>query len=237
MSSKLARRFMVDVSTDGSTWIPYKGIQDFAKKENATIVDTTDFDAGGFATREKTVTAAVLTIKNRHIDTSLVEDPGQQLARTAGEFQFGDATRLYVRWYDRFNPAENGWSMRSVVDWSASKTAAADVEEITVTFSNDGAVTSITNPVSTAVVPIILSVTSTPAAQSVGGIIRIIGSHFTTPVATTGVKIGGVNATSWDFISDSLIDAVVPTGSAGSAPIIVTTAAGASSAFPYTRGA
>jgi hypothetical protein len=233
MSSKLARRFQVDVSTDAVTWIPYKGIQDFAKKESPTIQSTTDFDAGGFETVEKTVTSATVTIKNRHIDILLVEDPGQALTRIAGEFQFQDASRLYIRWYDRFNPAETGWQMRAVVDWSGSKTAVSDVEEITAVFRGDGVVSSIANPLASAVIPVITAVT--PSGVAAAGIIRIVGAHFTTPVATTGVKVGGVNATSWDFISDSLIEAVVPAGSAGSAPIIVTTTAGASAGFAYTR--
>jgi hypothetical protein len=232
LSSQLARRFKVDVSTDNATWLPLKGIQDLAPKENPTIQSTTDFDTNGFETVEKTVTALTLTAKIRHITNTGTEDPGQALTRTAGQFQFGNAVRLYVRWYDRNNGPE-AWTMQAVIDWTPSKTAAADIEEITITFRGDGAVTSITNPLGSPVVPVISAVT--PSGVAAAGIIRIVGANFTTPVATTGVKVGGVNATSWDFISDSLIEAVVPAGSAGSAPIIVTTVAGASAAFPYTR--
>jgi hypothetical protein len=80
-------------------------------------------------------------------------------------------------------------------------------------------------------------VSATPTAQSVGKILTINGSNFTGTVPTTGVTIGGVNASSWIVQSDSVITAVVPTGSAGSAPIIVTNAVGASASFAYTRGA
>lgn len=236
MSSQLARRFKVDVSTDGVTWLPLLGIQDLAPKENPTIQSTTDFDTNGFETVEKTVTSATLVAKFRHIINSGVQSPGQELVRIAGQYQFGDAARAYVRWYDRFNGPE-AWSMRAIVDWAASKTAAPDVEEISATFRSDGTVTPLTtNPAGVSAVPVIISVASTPAAQVAGGIIRIVGANFTGTVATTGVKVGGVNATSWDLVSDSLIEAVVPAGTAGSAPIIVTNSAGASGAFPYTRG-
>ena len=235
MGSQLARRFKVDVSTDGSTWVPFKGIQDWAAPENPTIQSTTDYDTNGFETVEKTVTSWTATAKIRHIINAGVQDPGQELARIAGQYQFADAARLYVRWYDRNNGPE-AWQGRALVSWVGSKTAAADIEEITVTFRGDGAVTAITNPAGTTALPVITSVTSSPAAQVAGGLIRIVGANFTTPVATTGVKVGGVNATSWDLVSDSLIEAIVPTGTAGSAPILVTTSAGASNAFPYTRG-
>jgi hypothetical protein len=234
MSSQLARRFKVDVSTDAATWLPFLGMQDLAPKETPTIQPTTDFDNGGFETAEKTMTSANLVAKIRHIINTGVASPGQELARVAGQFQFGDASRLYVRWYDRFNGPE-AWQMRAIIDWTPSKTGATDIEEITVTFRGDGAVTPITNPAGTTAVPVITSVTSTPAAQTVGGIIRVVGANFTTPVATTGVKVGGVNATSWDLVSDSLIELVVPAGSAGTAAILVTTSAGASNAYPYTR--
>lgn len=84
-------------------------------------------------------------------------------------------------------------------------------------------------------VPVITSVL--PSGASVGQSVAISGSKFTGTVSTTGVKFGGVNATSFSVVSDSLITAVVPAGSAGSAPVVVTNASGASASFPYTRGA
>jgi hypothetical protein len=71
----------------------------------------------------------------------------------------------------------------------------------------------------------------------VGGQVQITGNGFTGTVVTSGVKFNAINATSWIVVSDSLIIAVMPTGTAGSAPIIVTNTAGASNALPYTRGA
>jgi len=228
---KLARRFKLDVSTDNSTWIPFKGITDLQVKENATVVDVTDYDTDGFTAKEKTLSGATITVKADGPLNAGVADPGQEIVR-ATQYQFGSAARVYIRWYDRNNLPE-AYSCYALANWSASKTGVGDAEEITAVFDSDGAITSITNPVTMANVPAITSVT--PSGVAAGGIIRIQGAYFTTPVATTGVKIGGVNATSWDYISDSLIEAVMPAGSAGSAPVIVTTSAGASAAFPYTR--
>jgi IPT/TIG domain len=231
-TSSLARRFKVDVSTDNTTWIPFKGINDLNPDEAPTLVSVADYDNGGFDQFAKTLSAWSLTAKFRRITTAGVFDPGQELLR-ACRFQFGTAAQAYVRWYDR-NGAPEAYSGLAWVDWKQSKTGVADVEEVTVTLKGDGFLTPITNPYNAALAPVITS--ATPSGIAAGGLVRLQGAYFTTPVATTGVKFGGVNATSWDFISDSLIEAVMPAGTAGSAPVIVTNSVGASNSFPYTRG-
>lgn len=82
-------------------------------------------------------------------------------------------------------------------------------------------------------VPVITSVT--PSGQAATEAVLIVGSRFTGTVAVTGVKFGGTNATSFEIIDDQHIVAVLPAGGAGSAPVIVTNASGASAAFAYTR--
>lgn len=83
-----------------------------------------------------------------------------------------------------------------------------------------------------AAVPVILSALPSGAAAGAQVIIRGIG--FTGTVPTTGVKFGAVNAT-WVVLDDFTIAAVMPAGTAGSAPVVVTNATGASAAYPYTR--
>jgi hypothetical protein len=153
----------------------------------------------------------------------------------ATRFQFGTSARIYVRWYDRNGYTNGNYSGYALIDWQQSKTGAADIEEVTVNFNGDGVLTPIANPYAAAAVPVIVS--ASPASQNTGKILTILGSNFTGTIATTGVTIGGVNATSWVVQSDTMITAVLPSGSAGSAAIIVTNAAGASSSFAYTRGA
>lgn len=82
-------------------------------------------------------------------------------------------------------------------------------------------------------VPVITS--ALPSGAAAGAIVTIRGVGFTGTVPTTGVKFAAVNATSWSVTDDGTIVAVVPAGTAGSAPITVTNATGASVAFPYTR--
>jgi hypothetical protein len=162
-----------------------------------------------------------------------VFDSGQEIVRAA-QLEFGDDARVYVRWYDR-NGAPEAFSGLAVVGWSQSKTAVADLDEVTITLTGDGALSEIDNPYAAAAVPVILS--ATPSAVAEGGQVLIKGSNFTGTVSSTGVKFGSTNATSWIVISDGVISAVMPAGSAGSAAITVTNAAGASATFAYTRGA
>ena len=147
--------------------------------------------------------------------------------------QFGDAARLYVRWYRTDGIAE-AWSGRAIVEVTPSKTGVADLNEISVTFTGDGTLTPITNPYAPALAPVISS--ASPSGVSVGGQVRIVGQNFTGTVASTGVKFGATAATSWILDGDSVIVAVMPAGSAGAANITVTNATGTSTAFPYTRG-
>ena len=84
-----------------------------------------------------------------------------------------------------------------------------------------------------ATIPTIVSVT--PSGAAAGSMVKIVGTQFVGVVAVTGVKFGGVSAASFIVDDAFTIYATLPAGSAGSAPVIVTNAAGASVAAAYTR--
>jgi hypothetical protein len=231
MTVALARRFKVDVSTDNATWVPLKGINDLNPAISNTTVSADDFDTSGFNAIEKTAIGWVLTIKALRKTISGVFDAGQELVRAA-QLQFGDSARVYVRWYDR-NGAAEAFSGKAVVGYSASQTGVDALDEVTITLTGDGVLSSIANPYSATAVPVVSQVT--PIGAGVGAAIAIYGSGFTGVTGATHVTVGGVNATSYTVQSDGLITAVMPAGSAGSAPVIVTNTFGASAAFGYTR--
>jgi hypothetical protein len=233
MSLALARRFAQDVSVDGSTWVKLGARTDFAPTENSTDQAADNYDNAGFNSFEKTMTGWQCVSKFEMPTTAgIPSDPGQAILE-ATRFQFGTAARAYTRWYDR-NGGTDAWSGLALIDWNQSKTGVADLEEITVTFKGDGVLTRITNPYASAAVPVITS--ASPTAVAAAGQVTITGSGFLGTVVTSGVKFGGTNATSWVVLSDSVIVAIMPAGSAGSAAVLVTNAIGASAAFPYTRG-
>ena len=74
--------------------------------------------------------------------------------------------------------------------------------------------------------------TALPSGEATGEYVNLIGTGFT---GTTGITIGGVAAPGFVVVNDNSIFVPVPSGSAGSAPIIVTGPYGASVAKAYTR--
>ena len=83
-------------------------------------------------------------------------------------------------------------------------------------------------------VPLIAAASPSGASASVSKVITITGGRFT---GTTTVTFGGTAATAFSVISDNLLVATMPAGTAGSAAIVVTNAGGASASFAFTRAA
>jgi hypothetical protein len=234
MSVALARKYQVQVSTDNVSWLNLGAVDDFNAAENATLQGADTYDTNGFNSFEKTLTGWKVTLKFLRRQTGGTYDAAQEVLR-ATRFQFGTAARVYVRWYDKGGSAD-AYSGQAIVDWNPSKTAVADIEEITTTLTGDGIVAAITNPYNVAVVPVVTS--ASPSGQGTGTSVAIYGQNFTGVVATTGVKFGGINATSFTFQNDGLITAVLPSSTAGLVTILVTNATGASVQINnYTRAA
>lgn len=85
---------------------------------------------------------------------------------------------------------------------------------------------------SLAAAPVPVITTALPASKTTSDIIALVGTGFE---GTTAITVGGVNAPTFDVDSDTKIYLTIPAGSAGSAPIIVTTPGGPSVAKAYTR--
>lgn len=231
--SALARRLRIDVSADGATWLQLKGVTDLNPQVNPNLQDSSTYDSNGWGASEITMNSWKLDVTILRQTVAGVFDPAQELVR-ACVAQFGTAARVYVRWYDK-NGAPEAFSGYAIVEWNRSKTGVADLDEAKLSLTGDGALTPIANPGVAATVPTVM--TATPTAQTVGKTVTITGSSFTGTVVTSGVKFGAVNASDWQVVSDSVIVAVVPAGTAGAANIVVTNATGASTALSYTRGA
>lgn len=75
--------------------------------------------------------------------------------------------------------------------------------------------------------------TALPSGQGTGQTVELVGTGF---VGVTGVTVGGTSA-SYTVNNTKNMDIVLPTGAAGSAPIIVTTSNGVSNSQAYTRAA
>lgn len=237
MPTVLSRKFRVDVTADltlASGWLQLNGINDFKADDSPNLVDTSAYDTNGSGSFEKTFedwTAAVTVF--RRTDGAGVYDPAQELVRAATVGQFGNACRVGLRWYDK-NGGPEAYKGIAIVQWARANSGVKDVDAATITFTGtDLPLAAITNPGVAPVAPVVLS--ATPSGAAAGAQVTITGTGFTGVVPATGVKFAAVTATVAVVLSDNTIVAVMPAGSAGSAPVTVTNTVGVSNALAYTR--
>lgn len=237
MSNALARKFRIDVTTDltlAGSWVQLNGISDFDPGIAEHLEDAMAYDTNGLPSMEPTAydAAPVVTFLRRY-SGGATYDPGQEIVRLASSLQFGSAARCGVRWYDKFGGPETGQAL-VLPNWKRSQSGVRNLEAVTSTLQvTDGTLTlNFANPGTAATVPLVLS--ATPSGQSAAKPLTLTGQSF---LGTTGITVGGVAVAAGAFTvqSDNLIVLVMPAGSAGSAPIIVTNAVGAGASFPYTR--
>lgn len=239
MSTLLARRMRIDVTSDltlASGFVQLSRPTDFDPNITSNIEDATAYDTNGISAGEVTMVDCAPSITWLSQLAGGVRDPGQTLVlATVG--QFDTAARFGMRWYDKsgLTGPDNGSGV-FLASVKRAATGVKNLESVTATCAvTDGILNiGISNPGTAPAVPTIVK--ASPTAQSVGKIITLTGSGF---IGTTGITIGGVSVATGAFTpeNDNQLVFVVPAGSAGSAPIIVTNAIGASASFGYTRGA
>lgn len=230
---RLARSLQVDVSTDGTTWLKLVESVDSNPTFAPNLVDSTSYDGQGFGSQEITLQNGTLVVKYNAISSGGVPNPAQELVE-ACEGQFGDAARLWVRWYDT-DGGSRSWKAQAIVTVAPASTGVADLRAITATFTFDGdTVTKTANPYTADVAPVLLS--ATPSGAATGAQVLITGQHFLDS-AISSVKFGAVSVTTYTLVSDSTIVAVMPSGTAGAAAVTVTNATGVSNSLAYTRAA
>ncbi|MFF9261996.1 phage tail tube protein [Streptomyces longwoodensis] len=148
----LARRFRMDVDTGSGTttwsWLP--GINDFAPKVDPTTQPDTTYDDDGWGSDAVTELkwSIELTMLRRAHPTTHAFNAAQEKLRTASA-EFGDASRVHVRWYDREGRPE-AYEGYALVKWERDGTATDDLESIKVTLTGKGKRTAITNPLAPA---------------------------------------------------------------------------------------
>lgn len=135
------------------------------------------------------------------------------------EFQWGDALDERLPWLEgKFSVA--------VADLN---TGFADKGGWTFTLKNDGVVERIPSPIAGDGKPILES--ASPAGQAPGDMIVVRGYGLSGTVSAT---IDAIAVAEIRVVDDNAVVLLIPAAVAGSAPIVVTNAAGASTALPYT---
>lgn len=205
------------------------------------LVDAATYDDEGATNQAKLGESATLafTIQGqRNPDGSFLPE-AQALLNAAKPGTRGKQALVEVRFYDALG-ADYAFQGIYSVQVDRGATGNAEIGSWSVTLTGRGPVRPITNPApaggSPTSSPVVAS--ALPSGAAAGALVTIKGSGFAGVVAPAGVKFGAVSATSVSVVGDSTIVAVVPAGSAGSAPITVTHPTnGASTPLPYTRGA
>lgn len=149
----LARRYRLELNTGTDTtptWILVPGVQEFAPKVEPTQQKSTTYDDEGWA--DSTVTELTWSIEtklaHRCHPTTGVFNAAQERLRLASE-NFGSASRVHVRYYDR-EGRDEAYEGRALVTWEPDGGAADDLDTIKVTLTGKGKRTKIANPVAPA---------------------------------------------------------------------------------------
>lgn len=147
----------------------------------------------------------------------------------------GQANLRSIQAYDALG-ADYAFQSKFAISISRSGTDWDSAAFFTITATQYGATTWIDNPVLVGNVPVIEAVSpDTPVAAAAHLFIQ--GRGFEGVTGAASVKIGTTNATSYSVVSDTLIDAVMPAGSAGATYVRVTNPDGVGEDFPIVRGA
>lgn len=144
----------------------------------------------------------------------------------------GADNEVRIRFFDTLG-ADYAYEMTATIEHSRPNTGDTDAGFFGFTFTATSTPAKIENPVNDDLAPAIASALPDEGAAATETIL-LKGLAFT---GATGVTIGGTAGTGLVVFDDRNLKFVVPAGSAGSAPIIVTTGEGPSAALPYVRGA
>ena len=233
----------VNLGTSGApSWQPVRRISGWAPTFPATPQDIASYDDRGAPSEEVTArgfSAAFSVQGNRSLTTgAYLPELEALIAASKGT---GSSAVLEVRWYHKPdvgapNPADAGKALVTV-EATRQNTGNAETELYSVTLTGRGRSQQIVNPFAgwSSSAPVVSSIRSTDgAAAGSGDIVTITGSGL---LGATSVKFGATEATEKLVVNGATIIATLPSGSAGSVNVTVTTPGGVSSAVPYTRAA
>lgn len=145
----LARRWRLDVNIGtvaAPNWQLCPGITEFQPTMPPNIEDSSDYDGNGWAGNTKTGQAweVAMTFNRKINDQTEVYNQVHEYLRTAA-FAFGSASYVNVRFYDRAGLPE-AYSGSALVTWEPQGGEYTALDQVSVTLTGDGALTTITNP-------------------------------------------------------------------------------------------
>lgn len=225
---------------DNPDWQPFRRISGWAPVFARVTSDVTTYDDQGDTNEDvagRTFSAALTAQGNRNpVTGKLLRELDRTIRASRAK---GEEAILDVRFYHKPetgtpDPDDAGRAFVTV-EATRQNTGNSESEVYSISLSGKGAYEPIPNPFTgwAATAPVISTVT--PDGAATGDLVTINGTGFS---GATKVTIGG-GSTSVEFVvmNPATIVAVMPSGSAGDVPVVVTTPGGASAQFTLTRAA
>lgn len=229
---------------EAPNWQPIRFVSALDPQVSSVTQDGATYDDNGaphpVKTSESWTVGGTVQLHRKTDGTYLPEV--EKLLDLAGPEAVGNSAAGHFRWYDdptgwEPNPDE-AYEGRGTVAVTRQNTGNDQIAGLTFTITGQGRRTRISNPSTASAGTAPALATALPSGAAQGALVTITGSGFTGVTGATGVRFGGTNATSYVVVNGSKIVAVMPAGSAGSAPVTVThPTTGVSAPLAYTRGA
>ncbi|WP_349862673.1 phage tail tube protein [Leifsonia sp. WHRI 6310E] len=193
--------------------------------------DDTTYANKGQTSQAKTGEDWTMQVQVKGVRDNAGEFQEELLILIAAADAIGGSNVIGYRYYHATSPSL-AYEGTAGVEWTRANTDNDSIEFFQFTLTGKGDRQKIANPGVTVPKPTIVA--ATPPNAAAGTVVVVTGSAVE---GATGVKFGATAATTFQPAGRNRIAAVVPAGTAGSAPITVTTPAGTSDPFAYTRGA
>jgi hypothetical protein len=232
-ATALARKFRLRAEISTGVFALMAGVSalDFPPI-NPNMVNSSSYENEGWTTNEPTefswMTKATAW---RRITGGSVYDPCQEFLRLKAFGQFGDQSRAHVQILDK-NGGVEAFDGYAYVTYTRGNSGVQDLESADFILTGDGPLAIIANPYAGSLVPQLVS--AAPSGKGAGQAVTLFGNFLDT---TTGITVNGVALAAGTFLISSAnqITIVLPAGTAGATPIIVTNTAGVGNTLSYTR--
>jgi hypothetical protein len=236
-----------------ANWAALEGVASSTPNfDNPNMVTDTDQGGRGFQSSTKTGagwSAAITVNRKSTVADPTIYHPVQEYLRLKSVGKFGPSNTVRVRIYEydpndptgASAPRTEAYTGYCSVSWQESGGDQEGISTVAVALTGQGACTLIAHPVpkTAALIPVLAAAVPGSAGNGTipaagGAIVHITGTGFTGVSGASKVTFGGVNASTYTVDSDSLIVAVAPAKAAGTYPLIVTNATGASAGLTVT---
>ncbi|WP_067470018.1 phage tail tube protein [Actinomadura macra] len=224
----LTRRYRLQVNLGTAVAPDFQtvlGMVEFKPAVEPEIKEDTDYETDGWKGQTKTLQGweVEAKISHKYDPDTLAYHPTHVKLEAASE-AFGAASRVQVRYFDRFGKGSGrrGWAL---VTWTPEGGDAAELDRVTVKLAGDGPLEAITNPLNETPLPVVTGVSPAGGGTAGGTLVVITGSAFT---GASAVAFGATAATSYQVVSATKIAAIAPARTAGSVQVKVTTPNGIS---------